>query len=176
MKRSDEVEPAAVIRIGGLSFPVWLRGGRISRLELPDLPCRSAGCGEGRSEAIIDLKNGRTFMGNRCLAELGEFLETILAGEEPAAPPPVSMDGFRPFAGLVLEAVAEIPWGVTRSYSWVAERVGRPGAARAVGGAVGSNPVPLLLPCHRVIRSNGAIGGWSGKPGWKEWLLELEAS
>lgn len=175
MKRSDEVETAAVIRIDGLSFPVWLRGGRITRLELPDLPGRTAGCGEGRPVAICDLKKGQGPVGNRCLAELGEFLEALLGGEEPPAPPPVDIEGLRPFTGLVLKAVAEIPWGVTRSYSWVADRVGRPGAARAVGGAVGSNPVPLLLPCHRVIRSNGAIGGWSGKPGWKEWLLELEA-
>ncbi len=175
MKRSDEVEPSAVARIDGLSFPVWLSGGRISRLELPDLPGQTARCWEGRPEAIIDSKNCPGSVYNKCLAELGKFLEALLGGEEPPAPPPVDMEGFRPFTGLVLKAVAEIPWGVTRSYSWIADRVGRPGAARAVGGAVGSNPVPLLLPCHRVIRSNGAIGGWSGKPGWKEWLLELEA-
>jgi methylated-DNA-[protein]-cysteine S-methyltransferase len=52
---------------------------------------------------------------------------------------------------------------------------GRPGAARAVGGAVGRNPVALAIPCHRVLRSDGRIGGWSGWPGWKEWLLDLES-
>ena len=175
MKTSEEVEPAAVVRIGVLSFPVWLRDGRISRMELPDLPCSAAGCWAGRPEAMIDVKTGQGPPGTRCLAELREFLKALLGGEEPPAPPPVDLGGLKPFAGLVMEAVAEIPWAVTRSYSWVAERVGRPGAARAAGGAVGSNPVPLIIPCHRVIRSNGAIGGWSGKPGWKEWLLEMEA-
>ena len=65
----------------------------------------------------------------------------------------------------VLEAVATIPWGRTASYAEIARQVGEPRAARAVGGAVGRNPVSLLIPCHRVIASDGTIGGYGGD-GW----------
>ena len=65
----------------------------------------------------------------------------------------------------VLETVATIPWGTTASYGDVARRVGAPRAARAVGGAVGRNPVSLLVPCHRVIAADGTIGGY-GSDGW----------
>ena len=65
----------------------------------------------------------------------------------------------------VLEAVASIPWGTTASYGEIARQVGAPRAARAVGGAVGRNPVSLLIPCHRVIAADGTIGGYGGD-GW----------
>ncbi len=65
----------------------------------------------------------------------------------------------------VLEAVAVIPWGRTASYGEIARSVGSPRAARAVGGAIGRNPISLLIPCHRVIASDGAIGGYGGD-GW----------
>ena len=65
----------------------------------------------------------------------------------------------------VLEAVAAIPWGRTASYGEIARRIGAPRAARAVGGAVGRNPISLLIPCHRVIAADGSIGGYGGD-GW----------
>ena len=65
----------------------------------------------------------------------------------------------------VLEAVAGIPWGHTASYGQIARQIGAPRAARAVGGAVGRNPVSLLIPCHRVIAADGGIGGY-GSDGW----------
>jgi len=83
---------------------------------------------------------------------------------------------------LVLEAVRAIPRGVTASYGEIARRIGRPGAARAVGGAVGRNPVGLLIPCHRVIAGDGTLGGygaaaWGGREAAldiKQALLERE--
>ena len=65
----------------------------------------------------------------------------------------------------VLDAVRAIPWGTTASYGEIARRVGAAGAARAVGGAVGRNPVSLLVPCHRVIAADGTLGGYGGD-GW----------
>ena len=62
----------------------------------------------------------------------------------------------------VLEAVALVPWGTTVSYGEIAQRVGSPRAARAVGGAVGRNPISLLIPCHRVIAADGTLGGYGG--------------
>ncbi|GAI87660.1 unnamed protein product, partial [marine sediment metagenome] len=68
-----------------------------------------------------------------------------------------------------------IPYGETRSYAWVAKQVGKPKAARAVGQAMGSNPLPIIIPCHRVITSNGKLGGFGGGLEMKRQLLSLEA-
>ena len=73
-------------------------------------------------------------------------------------------------------ALREIPRGETRSYGWLARRVGRPSAPRAIGAAVGSNPIPLWLPCHRVIASDGTLHGFGGGLAMKQALLELEGA
>ncbi|MBE0448196.1 MAG: methylated-DNA--[protein]-cysteine S-methyltransferase [Actinobacteria bacterium] len=78
------------------------------------------------------------------------------------------------FEKEVYEHLRGIPYGETSSYRALAERCGRPGAARAVGNAMAKNPVPIIIPCHRVLRSDRSIGGWSGLPGWKERLLRIE--
>ena len=67
------------------------------------------------------------------------------------------------FEWAVLKATLDIPFGETRSYKWVAERIGRPQAVRAVGQALRKNPYPLMIPCHRVIKSSGELGGYGGK-------------
>ena len=79
-----------------------------------------------------------------------------------------------PFQRRVWQALRRIPHGKTRSYRWVAGRIGRPAGSRAVGGACGRNPVPLLIPCHRVINADGRLGGFTGGLGLKERLLALE--
>jgi len=79
-----------------------------------------------------------------------------------------------PFQARVLEALVEIPYGETRSYRDVAVAVGNPKAVRAVGGANGSNPIPIVIPCHRVIGSNGALTGFGGGLDTKRFLLDLE--
>jgi methylated-DNA-[protein]-cysteine S-methyltransferase len=79
-----------------------------------------------------------------------------------------------PFQRQVWQALLEIPRGETRSYRWVAERIGRPGSARAVGQAVGANPLPIVVPCHRVVASNGGLGSYGGGLALKETLLRLE--
>ena len=78
------------------------------------------------------------------------------------------------FQRAVWQALASIPRGQTISYAELARRVGRPGAARAVGQAVGANPVPILLPCHRVIASDGGLGGFGGGLPMKKTLLRAE--
>jgi len=80
-----------------------------------------------------------------------------------------------PFQLTVWWAVETIPYGETRSYKWVAERVGRPRAVRAVGRALAANPVPIIIPCHRVVRSDGGLGGFSLGLRVKKFLLDLEA-
>ena len=79
-----------------------------------------------------------------------------------------------PFQKKVLEVVRTIPSGETRSYKWVAERIGNPKAARAVGQALKKNPYPGIIPCHRVIRSDGKLGGYSKGTQKKKKLLKEE--
>lgn len=76
----------------------------------------------------------------------------------------------------VLDALLEIPYGETRSYADIADRIGNPKAVRAVGHANGSNPIALIIPCHRVIGSNGSLTGFGGGIETKRFLLELESS
>ncbi len=79
------------------------------------------------------------------------------------------------FEWKVLEATMTIPFGQTRSYQWVARKIGRPKAMRAVGQALRKNPYPIAIPCHRVIRSDGTPGGYAGRMGpQKSSLLALE--
>jgi methylated-DNA-[protein]-cysteine S-methyltransferase len=78
------------------------------------------------------------------------------------------------FQRAVWDALREIPVGETWSYAALAERVGTPGAVRAAGTANGANPACLVIPCHRVIRSDGSLGGYGGGLHRKEWLLEHE--
>lgn len=79
-----------------------------------------------------------------------------------------------PFARRVFQAVRAIPYGETRSYQWVAAAAGSPRGARAVGRVLANNPFVAVVPCHRVVRKDGKLGGWSGEKGWKERLLAIE--
>jgi O-6-methylguanine DNA methyltransferase len=72
------------------------------------------------------------------------------------------LSGLRPFDQEVLQTALRIPRGEVRPYSWVARRIGRPLAVRAVGSALGRNPIPYLIPCHRVIRADGSLGEYGG--------------
>lgn len=87
-----------------------------------------------------------------------------------------AMKGYPIFFRKVWKATMEIPPGETRSYKWVAEKIGHPKAARAVAMALKKNPFAPIVPCHRVIRSDGKIGGYSGSGGIKKkiYLLEKE--
>ncbi len=76
----------------------------------------------------------------------------------------------------MLYATAEIPYGGVLSYTEVAAEAGSPRGSRAAGNALGSNPIPIVIPCHRVLRTGGALGGYGGGLERKRWLLELEGA
>jgi len=78
------------------------------------------------------------------------------------------------FEKKVWNALREIPFGETRTYKWVAEKAGNPSAVRAAGRALSKNPVPIVIPCHRVIESDGSIGGYSSGVAIKRRLLDME--
>lgn len=86
-------------------------------------------------------------------------IDRVLAGA-PSSSLTFDLDAVSPFQRAVLEKTAEIPAGEVRPYGWVAAEIGKPKAVRAVGTALGRNPVPLLIPCHRVVRTDGRIGDY----------------
>ena len=105
----------------------------------------------------------------------GMALDASLAGRPPANALTVDLSDRPAWDRHVLAAVAGIPFGSTASYGDIARRVGAPRAARAVGGAVGRNPIGLLIPCHRVIAADGSIGGYGGDAwGSREDRLEIK--
>jgi len=87
---------------------------------------------------------------------------------------PVDLTRLGEFQRKVLEKCAEIPPGEIRPYGWIAKEIGNPGAVRAVGTALGRNPVPILIPCHRVVRTDGRIGKYAYGTDMKRTLLEVE--
>ena len=101
-------------------------------------------------------------------------LEEYFAGERKDFDLPLSLNGTE-FQISVLEALQEIPYGETTSYGAIAKQIGRPKAMRAVGAANGRNPIPIIVPCHRVIGSSGDLTGFGGGLDTKEALLRLEA-
>ena len=88
----------------------------------------------------------------------------------------LNTDGLTEFQKKVLNALREIPYGCVKSYSSIAKKIGRPRAARAVGAACGKNPFPIVIPCHRVVRADGTVGGFSAGTGIKKMLLDLEGA
>ena len=100
-------------------------------------------------------------------------LEEYFAGRRTAFSVPLSMHG-TPFQMAVWAALRAIPYGETRSYGELARRIGRPGACRAVGMANHVNPLPILVPCHRVVGADGHLTGYAGGLDVKKYLLELE--
>ncbi len=111
----------------------------------------------------------RTPLIDQALVELHAYL----AGRLRAFETPLDPRG-TPFQRRVWAEVARIPYGATASYGEIAARIGRPGAARAVGAANAANPLPLFVPCHRVVGADGALRGYGGGLALKAALLQLE--
>ena len=103
-------------------------------------------------------------------------LMVYFSGQRETFPDELDLSVATPFQREVWKATKLIPHGETRSYLWVAKQIKRPEAARAVGQALGRNPLPVIIPCHRVIASDGQLGGFSDGLEMKRYLLCLEAS
>ena len=101
-------------------------------------------------------------------------LRSALAGRPAGTLPPFDWRGATEFQQSIWRALLRIPIGHTRSYSEVAAAAGHPRAVRAAGSACGANPIPVLVPCHRVVASGGRLGGFSGGLDWKRRLLGRE--
>jgi methylated-DNA-[protein]-cysteine S-methyltransferase len=162
---------------------------RFTILDVPPGSLIMAATDRGPSRVILTRRRGRSAraLANKCLPEaiynpallpdLQRTLHEYFSGK------PVRFDvhfdpaGLTPFCLKVLRACARIPYGRTETYGQLARQVGNPGAARAVGRAMSCNPVPIIIPCHRVITAQGRLGGFSAEQGvgLKRWLLQMEA-
>ena len=108
--------------------------------------------------------------------EVRRQLEEYFEGERTRFQLKLDRRLMRGIARDVLAATAKVTFGRTTTYGALAERIGRPRASRAVGNALGSNPIPIVVPCHRVLRTGGDVGGYAGGPSRKRRLLALEGS
>lgn len=108
------------------------------------------------------------------LVELGAALTLYLDGEPVAFREPLDLSAWTPFQRRVWVVTTTIPYGQTRSYAWIAGQIDLPRAYRAVGQALGANPLPILIPSHRVLASSGELQGATGGLDYKRYLLALE--
>ena len=112
----------------------------------------------------------------RWFDNLMERLKVYFSGHRTTFPDKLDLSRATHFQREVWEITRLIPYGETRSYAWVAEQIKKPKAVRAVGQALAKNPLPIIIPCHRVVASDGKLGGFSGGMKMKRYLLSLEAS
>ena len=149
----------------------WIDGPKQRLLLVADEEgLREAWFEKGRTEPVIDPEWRH---GGACLKEPARQLDAYFAGELQDFDLPLKPAGTT-FQLRVWELLCRIPFGETISYGELARRYGNPAASRAVGLANGSNPIPIIIPCHRVIGSNGKLTGYGGGLETKRWLLDFE--
>lgn len=140
------------------AITIELSGGKVSSCTLPFLSAQPQ-----QPFAIVQGGN----------SPISTFLADLFSGKKYKVPDLGLLAGTE-FQQQVWRAISTIPPGQTQTYGELAQAIGRPNAVRAVGSACGKNPVPLFIPCHRVVGSNGGLGGFSCGLPWKELLLILE--
>lgn len=129
-------------------------------------------------EAMRELEEdlGNSELDPEFFADLSERVLRLINGEEVSFPEGLDLPRATPFRKAVWEVTKSIPRGETRSYGWIAGQVGRPAGARAVGQVMATNPVAILIPCHRVVAGDGGLGGYGGHIDMKKRLLEVEGA
>ena len=145
------------------------KGGRPSEI-IPFLPTQQKVYSYIVSK-YVDVNNTRD-----CFKEVRSAIERYLRGEKTDFPFPLDLSRFSDFQRRVWEITKSIPYGEVRTYRQVSDELGNPKASRAVGTALARNPAPIIVPCHRVVRTNGKLGGYSGAGGidTKARLLKME--
>jgi methylated-DNA-[protein]-cysteine S-methyltransferase len=154
--------------LGRLTVIVTPRG--LVRLSYPGEPV------ESQLDELADRISPRILEAPRRIDDVRRQLDAYFAGHRRSFEVPIDWRLVRGFAGRVLRATARIPFGETSSYREVAAAAGSPNAYRAAGNALGSNPVPIVVPCHRVLHAGGGLGGYTGGLDRKRYLLTLEGA
>ncbi len=170
---------AAVSQLGVVRIQMGHPDRRSSRAALNDAIGLGPGYRDSRFRAVQRLAENVPSAANSLLARLGSDLERYVAGQDVAwAAYRLDIGRCSTFRRSVLEACRAIPAGETLSYGQLAAQVGSPRSARAVGRVMATNPVPLIVPCHRVVGSDGRMTGFSAPTGvdLKRRLLELEGA
>jgi methylated-DNA-[protein]-cysteine S-methyltransferase len=152
--------------LGPLTLAVTDRG--LVRLAYPDRPL-DAVLGD-----LAEHVSPRILEAPERLDSVRRELDEYFSGRRSTFATPIDWALTRGFFRRVLEATARIPFGQSRSYAEVATAAGSPRAVRAAGNGLGSNPIPIVVPCHRVLRTGGALGGYTGGIARKQFLLGLE--
>jgi methylated-DNA-[protein]-cysteine S-methyltransferase len=164
---------AVDVAIGSVESPV----GNLYVAVTPKGLARVSFASEDRDEVVAELAerlSPRILESRRATDEARRELAEYFEGGRRRFDVPVDRRLVRGIARDVLRATSRIPFGRTSTYAEIADRIGRPRAARAVGNALGSNPIPIVIPCHRVLRAGGALGGYGGGTERKRLLLALE--
>ena len=152
--------------LGPLTVFVTPRG--LVRLSYPGEPV------ESQLDELAALISPRVMAAPERTDEVRRQLDGYFGGTRRDFELPIDWRLLRGFRGQVLRATARIPFGSVSSYREIAMRAGSPNAYRAAGNALGSNPVPIVVPCHRVLHAGGGLGGYTGGIERKRFLLELE--
>ncbi len=139
----------------------------------------SVGFGVSQTDFLggLDLL-ARTEQSQSALTPIAEQLQSYFAGDRTSFDLPLDLSQVTPFQLSVLQAARRIPSGTVWTYGQVAQAIDKPRASRAVGQALGRNPIPIVIPCHRVVAGDGSLGGYSGGGGLdsKRLLLHLEGA
>jgi len=141
----------------------------LRRIFLPQVSQRA-------TELLLNKYLGNAVVDEQPFGDLPYRLKSYLNGEPVTFPDSLDLASATPFQQSIWLAARSIPYGETRSYGWLACEVGKPKASRAAGQALARNPLPIVIPCHRVIAHNGNLGGFSGGEKLKQYLLEMEKS
>ena len=131
---------------------------------------------EREAESLARAFGSKVLRVSRPVDEARRQLDEYFAGKRQRFELPLDLSPAREFAHAVLDELARVPYGELTTYGTLAAKAGRPRAARAVGTVMNRNPVPIVLPCHRVVGSTGALTGYGGGLDRKRALLELEGS
>jgi O-6-methylguanine DNA methyltransferase len=136
------------------------------------LPCET----QQQAFSLLGITKEGTYFRTDMFTGLQNKMVEYFKGAKVTFPERLDMSAATAFQREVWQAARTIPYGETRSYKWLAEKVGKPKATRAVGSALGKNPLPVIVPCHRVIGSNGDLTGFRSGLDVKIRLLELEGA
>jgi methylated-DNA-[protein]-cysteine S-methyltransferase len=131
---------------------------------------------KGKREDVRSRGREKSTRASHWEAAVKKELRAYFAGRLRSFSTPCDLGSLPPFTQAVLKVTESIPYGEIRSYRWIAEKLGKPRATRAVGNALARNPIPFIIPCHRVVRSDGSLGGYALGLSWKKRLLKLEKS